>query len=271
MAKNRMSFSFCRASAGVLAGLMMSGASANINDAEMVRVPAGYFTMGCNPNLDPVCYYAPDEKKHDVYLDAFKIDKYEVTFRRYQKCMDDKKAKCTPPSVGGAMNYGWEGVDSFPVNGVTWYQAKKFCEFEGKRLPTEAEWEKAARGTDQRTYPWGWRKPSCERAVIDAPNAGELGCKTGNTMNVGSKPKGASPYGAMDMAGNLWEWTADWHSETYYNYSPGYNPKGPALGLYKTTRGGDFFSRNDYEVRSTSRFPYEPSDPSIAVGFRCAK
>ncbi len=241
----------------------------DIKDAEMVKVPAGEFQMGCSMKKDPICAYAYDEELHSVYLDEFEIDKYEVTFRRYQKCVD--AGECIPPQVGGALNYGWPGVDLFPVNGVTWYQAKTFCEWEGKRLPTEAEWEKAARGTDLRTYPWGNKKPNFDLAVMDKPNAGQLGCGTGNTMNVGSKPKGASPYGALDMAGNLWEWTADWHDVTYYGRSPKKNPKGPKNGTHKTCRGGDFFSRHGYEVRTTSRFPYEPTDYSIAIGFRCVK
>ena len=242
--------------------------SAQIIDDETVEVPAGEFIMGCDIDKDPVCEFAPDEAIHTVYLDKFAIDKYEVTFRRYQKCVD--AGICTPPAVGGALNYGWPNTEMFPVNGVTWHQAKTFCEFEQRRLPTEAEWEKAARGTEANTYPWGEQAPSCELAVIDGPNAGELGCKTGNTFNVGSKPAGASPYGAMDMAGNLWEWTADWHDANYYQQSPNYNPKGPSTGLYKTARGGDFFTRRGFEIRTTSRFPYEPSDYSIAVGFRCA-
>lgn len=241
---------------------------ADIVDDELIKIPAGDFVMGCNPGKDTLCDLAPDEAMHIVYLDEYAIDKYEVTFRRYEKCVD--AGVCTPPAVGGALNYGWPDTELFPVNGVTWEQADKFCKFEKRRLPTEAEWEKAARGTDSNTFPWGEAAPSCELAVIDAPNAGELGCKTGNTFNVGSKPKGASPYGAHDMAGNLWEWTNDWHDANYYKSSPSDNPQGPPSGLYKTARGGDFFTRRGYEARTTSRFPYEPSDFSIAVGFRCA-
>jgi len=240
-----------------------------IDEAEMVSVPAGEFMMGCDPDKDFFCAFTSSEQQHNIIVKAFKIDKYEVTFQRYQKCVST--GKCLPPATGGALNYGWEGVDKFPVNGVTWFQAKAFCEWEGKRLPTEAEWEKAARGTDGRIYPWGDEAPSCEYAVMDRANAGYLGCNTGNTMDVGSKPKGASAYGAMDMAGNLWEWTADWYDENYYAISVAENPTGPETGHYRTTRGGDFFSRQGYELRSTSRFPYEPSDYSIAIGFRCAK
>ena len=260
-----------RVKLSVLNALLFTAFSAQaveIIDDELIEIPAGEFVMGCDVAKDPICVAAPDEAKHIVFLDKYFIDKYEVTFRRYQKCVD--AGKCTPPAVGGALNYGWKDTDLFPVNGVTWEQSQNFCEFEGRRLPTEAEWEKAARGTQANTYPWGEQAPSCELAVVDRPNAGALGCGTGNTFDVGSKPKGASPYGAMDMAGNLWEWTADWHDANYYENSPDNNPKGPESGLYKTARGGDFFTRSGYEVRTTSRFPYEPSDYSIAVGFRCA-
>lgn len=246
-----------------------AGSGVTLAEGKMVSVPSGTFNMGCDPGKDPVCYFAPDEAMHEVTLDAFMIDKFEVTFQRYQTCVD--AGRCAPPAVGGALNYGWPGVESFPVNGVTWYQAHTFCQWEGKRLPTEAEWEMAARGFDGRIYPWGDEAPNCQRAVMDRPDAGHLGCGTGNTMAVGSVPAGASPFGAQDMAGNLWEWVADWHSPSYYQQSPRSNPKGPESGAYKVARGGDFFSRQGYEVRATSRFFYEPSDYSIAIGFRCAR
>ncbi|MCL3780754.1 hypothetical protein EMN47_10210 [Prolixibacteraceae bacterium JC049] len=242
---------------------------AKVPFSEMVTIPAGEFRMGCSPETDPNCEETFDEQLHVVYLDEFQIDKYEVTYERYQRCVE--AGVCKKLAVGGACNAEWDGVDHFPVNCVTWYQAKKFCEWEGKRLPTEAEWEKAARGNDLRAYPWGNEFPTPELAVIDKPNGGFLGCGTGNTLNVGSRPKGASPYGAMDMAGNLWEWTADWYGKDYYPNSPRKNPKGPNHGDYKVARGGDFFSRWGYEVRTTGRFPYDAIDFSIAVGFRCAK
>ena len=238
--------------------------AADIDYAAMVEVPAGPFTMGCQTANDDVCYYLTDEQQHQVRLDTFFIDKYEVTYARYQKCID--AGKCTLPAFGGGMNYGRANIDNWPVNGMTWHQAKAFCEFEGKRLPTEAEWEKAARGTDGRKYPWGNTAPNCSLTVMDSEFAGNLGCGTGNVMPVGSKPKGASPYGALDMAGNLWEWTADWYGESYYTRSPASNPKGPASGTYKTTRGSDFFARAAWELRVTSRFPYYPTNISPAIG-----
>lgn len=242
-------------------------------DGVMVTVPAGSFEMGCNLAVDPLCAAITDEDQHTVYLDEFQIDKYEVTFQRFQVCVD--AGACQPPAIGGGMNYDRflndEGMDRFPANGVSWIEANKFCQFENKRLPTEAEWEKAARGTDGRIYPWGNEHPTCEVTVMDAPLAGELGCKTGNVLNVGSKPKGVSPFGAMDMAGNVWEWVADWHSPTYFKDSPIKNPQGPETGFYKVAKGGDFFSRQGFELRGSSRFNYDPRNYSPAIGFRCAK
>ena len=242
---------------------------AQINDTEMVEVPAGNFQMGCDPDVDSSCF-GPIEALHTVYLDAFEIDKYEVNYRRYQLCID--AGICSEPGVGGMFNYGWPNIDMLPVNAVDWHQAKTFCEWEGKRLPTEAEWEKAARGnSDTRVFPWGNEDPNCDYAVMDTALAGNLGCGTGNVMPIGSKPAGASPYGAMDMAGNVWEWTNDWFDEDYYANSPTNNPQGPVTGAYKVTKGGDFFSRAGYEVRISSKFQYYPTNPSPAIGFRCAR
>lgn len=236
---------------------------------EMITIPGASFQMGCNPDTDYICSYVPEEKQHKVTIETFKIDKYEVTTKAYTECVD--AGKCTMATIGGFMHYGDPKANNFPINGVNWYQAEKYCLAQGKRLPTSAEWELAARGTDGRTYPWGNEQPSCDLAVMDKENAGFLGCGTGDTLNVGSKPKGASPYGVMDMAGNVWEWTADWYDQEYYFNSPTKNPKGPKYGELKITRGGDFMSRQGYELRTTGRFPYYPSNPSPAIGFRCAK
>jgi formylglycine-generating enzyme required for sulfatase activity len=242
---------------------------AQINDTDMVQVPAGEFVMGCDPTNDDFCGH-PSEILHTVNVDAFEIDKYEVNFRRYQECID--AGACTDPSIGGMFNFGWPNIEMMPVNAVNWHQAKAFCEWDGKRLPTEAEWEKAARGaSDTRLYPWGNEAPSCDNTVMDTALAGQLGCGTGNSLNIGSKPAGASPYGAMDMAGNLWEWVNDWYDEDYYANSPTDNPQGPATGSYKITKGGDFFSRQGYEVRIAGKFQYYPTNPSPAIGFRCAR
>jgi len=242
-----------------------------IDEAEMVSVPAGEFMMGCDPDKDFFCAFTSSEQQHNIIVKAFKIDKYEVTFQRYQKCVST--GKCLPPATGGALNYGWEGVDKFPVNGVTWFQAKAFCEWEGKRLPTEAEWEKAARGTDGRLYPWGNEAPSCDYTVMNQKVEGNTigpGCGAGTTQVVGSKPKGASPYGVMDMSGNLFEWTADWYDEKYYQYSPKNNPKGAQSGEHKTVRGSSWLMRTGSGLVATVRSGYSPLGQGYVVGFRCA-
>jgi len=248
--------------------ILMMACQASAEQPPMISIPAAKFTMGCDTWRDPVCYYVPEEKAHQVYIEGFKIDKYEVTTSQYESCV--QAGQCSSPSIGGFMHFGIPEAANLPINGVNWYQAKAYCEWRGKRLPTSAEWELAARGTDGRIYPWGDEEPDCSRAVMDRENAGFLGCGTGDAMPVGSKPKGASPYGVMDMAGNVWEWTSDWYDEEYYMNSPEKNPQGPATGSLKITRGGDFFSRQGYELRTTGRFPYYPTNPSPAIGFRCA-
>jgi formylglycine-generating enzyme required for sulfatase activity len=163
----------------------------------MVFVPAGEFTMGNDDGG------TNEEPAHQVYLDAFWIDVYEVTNALYKKCAD--AGSCRPPSSSFSATrpscFGNSQFDNYPVTYVGWDNAKAYCEWAGKRLPTEAEWEKAARGTDARFYPWGseWdeTKANMERRVRD-------------TTSVGSYPAGASPYSAMAMAGNGWEWVSDW-------------------------------------------------------------
>lgn len=254
-----------------LALLLIAAPSYAIDDKAMVTVPAGPYTMGCSQE-GGYMMCMEDTPPHTVEVDTFEIDKYEVTYRRYKECIAD--GTCTEPFVGGACNWGFEWNDNYPVNCVDWEQAKTFCEWDGgKRLPTEAEWEKAARGTDNRAFPWGDEPASCETTVMDenGPALPMPGCGSGKTMPVGSKPKGASPYGAMDMAGNLWEWTADWYSENYYANSPRKNPQGPSSGSFKTIRGGAWTMRTDPGLASTLRFAYAPQGQGYVIGFRCVR
>lgn len=223
----------------------------------MVYVPAGEFMMGCSPS-DSQCEF-DENPAHSVYLDEYYIDKYEVSQGEYNACVS--AGQCRP-------NEKYDGFtgDRQPVVGVSWNDAKIYCEWSGKRLPTEAEWEKAARGADGRIYPWGNEKASCSHAVMD--DGGE-GCGRKATLPVGSKLSNASPYGALDMAGNAWEWVSDWYDEKYYSNSPARNPKGPSSEQYRILRGGSWFNVPS-SLRLSKRSYYTPGLRYSYYGFRCS-
>jgi serine/threonine-protein kinase len=228
-----------------------------IGGAAMIFVPAGEFTMGSND-------YGSEEPPHTVYLDAFWIDKYEVTNTLYKKCVD--AGKCQPPLLVKSYTrdsyYGDLQYDNYPVIYVSWNAASAYCAWAGKRLPTEAEWEKTARGTDGRTFPWG---NTFDKNLLNSSEGGK-----GNTTTVGSYPAGASPYGVLDMAGNVCEWVADWYDSNYYANSPRNNPRGPTSGQYKVLRGGAW---DDFQsgARAAYRNSYVPDTRFNSVGFRCAQ
>jgi formylglycine-generating enzyme required for sulfatase activity len=230
--------------------------------ATLVYVPEGEFTMGSDMNLD-------EQPIHKVKLDAFWIDQFEVTNEQYAACVSS--GGCTPPSNTSSNTrssyYGNFEFDKFPVIYVSWNDAVAYCEWAGRRLPTEAEWEKAARGTDQRTYPWG----------NDSPNNDLLNFNNsiGDTTKVGNYPNGASPYGALDMAGNVWEWVNDWYQNDYYA-SLGdsvSNPQGPLNGDSKVLRGSSWSYSYNF-IHSAIRQGYNPSVTNarhLNIGFRCAR
>ena len=235
---------------------------------EMILIPAGVFWMGCNSEIDNICY--DDEKPyHEVQLSAYYIDKTEVTQGAYKKCVD--AGVCSDPGC----NWNPSGTPNRPVVCVDWNDAIAYCTWAGKRLPTEAEWEKAARGTDGRKYPWGNQTATCEYAVIN--DGSDYGCGTDSTWDVCSKsPAGDSPYGLCDMAGNVWEWVSDWYGSDYYSNSPASNPTGPVSGSYRVLRGGSFVNYYYYYyfydyLRASSRFDYNPSDVGDYLGFRCSR
>ena len=219
--------------------------------AEMVLVPEGEFVRGSDESDD-------GKPRHQAFLDAYYIDKYETTNALYRTFLEATRRK--GPRYWTEEK--WNGAQQ-PVVAVTWYEADAYCTWAKKRLPTEAEWEKAARGTDGRKYPWGeqW----------DASRANSAVSKLGKTVPVGSYPNGGSPYGAHDMAGNVAEWVADWYAKDYYQRSPKRNPTGPDSGQSRVLRGGSF-SHNQFALQSTYRYyTYPPDQRERLIGFRCAR
>jgi formylglycine-generating enzyme required for sulfatase activity len=240
----------------------------------MVYVLEGEFLMGSKDD-DPDAK-ADEKPQHKVYLDAFWVYQTEVTNAMYAQCVAD--GACKPPqNMGSETRHSYYDDDQYadyPVTFVDWNKANAYCVWAGGRLPSEAEWEKAARGTDGRTYPWGEKEPDCNLANYKGKNNEKDYC-VGNTQAVGSYPQGASVYGALDMAGNVAEWPADRYSSTYYNVSPSENPPGPDSGGHRVVRGGAWSQqvqvwRHFYPLRSASRLEISPVIRfSFGIGFRC--
>jgi formylglycine-generating enzyme required for sulfatase activity len=244
------------------------------DSAAEILIPAGSFQMGCDHKNRVERCRADEVPLHSVTLDAYYIDKYEVTNARYQACVG--AGGCTAPSSNSSYTrlayYGNPTYADYPVMNVTRAQAVAFCAWEGKRLPTEAEWEKAARGSsDTRKYPWGNQVPDCMTVNFLYEGGSETGYCVGDTNQVGTYPNGASPYGVMDMAGNVWEWVNDWYGEHYYRTSPTDSPPGPEKGDFKqrVLRGGSW-NDDANDVRSALRVDYSDKLDGY-FGFRCAR
>ena len=244
----------------------------------MVLVPGGEFWMGCDDVNAGECV-ANEKPGRLVNVDPFYIDRTEVTVQSFAACA--KAGACTTDNLdrvhmaqGGSFvpaltcNWGKDGREQHPINCVDHAQASAYCHFAGKRLPTEAEWEKAARGTDRRIYPWGNDPPSCSLAIM---SEGGSGCGQQTTAPVGSKPGDRSPYEALDMAGNVHEWVEDWFGENAYRSSPSRNPTGPSQSPMKACRGGSWNDGVPRMLRTTLRGAYSAGTRTPMLGFRCAR
>ena len=254
-----------------------------IPQQEMVLIPAGEFQMGCDSEPSGICNSSA-QPSHSVYLDAYHIDKYEVTNARYINFLNQKgnndcgEYQCAnldyyknPIDNQNGQYVVKEGYENHPVSWVSWYGARDYCAATNGRLPTEAEWEKAARGSsDARNYPWGDTFPDCTLLNFGTFQGTWDYC-IGQTTPVGSYPAGSSPYGLMDMSGNVEEWVNDWIDPNYYENSPYENPQGPSTGTSKGARGGSW-GANWVNVRVTSRGSRSIDLIFISAnpGFRCA-
>ena len=243
---------------------------------ELVYIAPGDFVMGSNQKKT-VGTEHNDMPEHTVYLDGYWIDKTPITIAMYKKCVDANK--CTKPFTNGGgdiltarflLQYNISDFNNYPVVGITWRQATDYCSWARRRLPTEAEWEKAARGTDGRTYPWGESEPASN--LLNANNTSDDGYSAWSP--VGEYLDGASPYRVLDMAGNVQQWTADWYDADYYSNSPLRNPTGPQTVLLsqRVLRGGSYFDiYSDPEKYSNfTRNGLAPDLNSPTIGFRCA-
>lgn len=223
--------------------------------APMVLIPAGEFTMGSDKGDDD------EQPVHRVFLNNYYIDKFEVTNGRFAKFVE---AIHSEPPWGFADQETPVVHADHPVRWVNWMDAIGYCLWAGKRLPTEAEWEKAARGVDGRVYPWGNDPPTPVQAVFGLKEGTET------VSPIGNREKGQSPYGVQDLAGNLYEWTTDWYDEEYYKNIPAIDPHGPAEGTTKVQRGGSY-TNTPYRLRSSFRTKGDPTEHEPNVGFRCAQ
>jgi formylglycine-generating enzyme required for sulfatase activity len=255
----------------------------------MVLVPAGEFEMGADPQqvlaecqrLCPSCacqdaWFSDEAPLHSVTLGNFYIDAYEVTNAGYAQCVE--AGACQAP--GYASNFVSGGYfdnpiyANYPVNNVSWFDATAYCKWRGARLPTEAEWEKAARGSESLTYPWGnefdgQRLNSCDSSCPNPWANRDYNDGYTFTAPTGSYPAGASTFGAFDLAGNVREWVSDCYESGYYAVSTTIEPRGPNCNTFRVTRGGSWTDES-FNLHASRRFLSDPATRDNITGFRCA-
>jgi len=245
---------------------------------DMVLIPEGTVWMGCHQDRDLECD-ADEIPGHPVKLPAFLIDRTEVRVTDYAQCVIS--GECSDRRLegyaidGGAYvesprcNWGRPGRERHPINCVSWPQAVAYCEWRAARLPTEAEWERAARGDDKRRFPWGDEPATCVMTVM--AEEGDQGCGKDGSWPVANKPKDVSPFGVMDMAGNVREWVQDWYDPRYYKRKVSDDPQGPDHGSRRVARGGGWGNVVARFMRVSRRENHEPTTHSMHLGFRCAR
>ena len=247
----------------------------NTNE-NMILIPEGSFTMGFAIENENNWGDMDEEPVHKVNLSAYWIDKYEVTSSSFSKFLNENKKEADQfieitPAVTVKLEKDVykprKSLENFPVNRVSWFGADAYCRWKGKRLPTEAEWEKAARGTDGRIFPWGNEFPDNSRATYRRKFK-EKGLQVMEPVD--GMINGISPYGVHHMAGNVWEWVSDWFDAAAYQDDKRIDPKGPESGISKVLRGGNWYYKA-YYMRTTYRFNEKPDVFKVWQGFRCAR
>ena len=232
-----------------------------LDPVPMVTIAAGEFLMGNPEGIGR----ADEWPQRSVYLDTFSIDQVEVTNERYLAFVATTGHRNPPNPYGTGPLLSAKGIEQLPVVQVTWYDAKAYCSWAKKRLPTEAEWEKAARGTDGRKFPWGNDPATVKRANFDREWDEE------RTLHpVGTLPAGDSPYGVKDLSGNAREWVQDWYDAEYYKHGPDRNPRGPEKGIVRSIRGGSWHSPVS-DITASARGRGGFALQTHGTGFRCAR
>lgn len=233
-----------------------------IPEFEWVEIPAGNFLMGSKQGE------ADEQPEHPVYLDRYELSKYEVTFDQYELFCQDTGRMSPADIVTDGRKYTW-GRGRRPVINVSWEEARAFCRWLSRKtgenidLPTEAQWERAAKGLEQRQYPWGNDSPGCNRGNYED-------CSPATTVDVGLFADGRTPDGIFDMAGNVWEWCKDCYLSTYYSISPDRNPQGPENTPTRVLRGGSY-SSDSWDIRTTKRYRRAPETIEWYIGFRICR